>query len=284
MAELDPDTFRAEQLERWDKAAMGWGRRAADVRSHGMPVSIAMIRHLELQPGQCVLELAAGPGDTGLLAAELVSPAGTLISSDASEAMLEIARARAQQMGIHNVAFQRLELEWIDLPTASVDAILCRWGLMLIVDPEAAAREMRRVLRPGGRVAVAVWDHSALNPWATIPAQAMIKLGHASPPDPGGPGMFALAAPGALEGVLERAGFLNVHVEPIEVMRSYPDLGSLLEETLDLSQTFAEPFGRLDETQRDEVVREIEALAAPYRGADGAISLPGRSLVASGRG
>jgi SAM-dependent methyltransferase len=283
VTELDADAFRSEQLERWEKAAAGWGKRAADVQQHGMPVSIAMIRHLVLQPGQRVLELAAGPGDTGFLAAELVKPAGTLISSDASEAMLDIARARAEQMGIDNIEFQRLELEWIDLPTASVDAILCRWGLMLLADPEAAAREMRRVLRPGGRVAVAVWDQSAANPWATIPMQAMIERGHVPPPDPGRPGMFALAAPGMLEALLESAGFLYVHVETVELARPYPDIRSFLEETLDLSQMFAEPFRRLDASGRDEVVREISTLATPFRAADGSFSLPGRSLVASAR-
>src|SRR5437764_1119986 len=108
MTELDSDAFRSEQHDRWEKAAAGWGKRAGEVQQHGMPVSIAMIRHLVLQPGQRVLELAAGPGDTGFLAAELVKPAGTLLTSDASEAMLDVARARAEQMALDNIEFQRL--------------------------------------------------------------------------------------------------------------------------------------------------------------------------------
>jgi SAM-dependent methyltransferase len=283
MTEVDPDAFRAEQLERWDRGAAGWGRRAAEVRDHGMPVSIAMIRQLGLQPGQRVLELAAGPGDTGFLASELVNPAGMLVSSDASEAMLDIARARAEQLGVGNVEFVRLELEWIDLPTASVDALLCRFALMLLVDPEAAAREMRRVLRPGGRAAVAVWDQPAANPWATVAMQSMIKLGHVAPPDPGQPGMFALAAPGALQRVLESAGFVFVHVEAVKVERRYPDIRSYLEETLDLSQVFATPFGSLESSAQEEVVREMATCAEPFRDADGSYTFPGRSLVASAR-
>ena len=115
MTTEDPDVERAEMLARWEGAAAGWGRRADRVRDMGMPVSAWMIDHLALQPGQRVLELAAGPGDTGFLAAELIKPGGTLISSDATEAMLEIARERARQMGIDNVEFRQLELEWIDL-------------------------------------------------------------------------------------------------------------------------------------------------------------------------
>ena len=113
------------------------------------------------------------------MAAELIRPGGTLISSDGAEAMLEVARGRAAAAGIDNVEFQQLELEWIDLPTASVDAVVVRWGIMLIVDPDAAAREIRRVLRAGGRAALAVWDLPERNPWATIPSAAMIELGMA---------------------------------------------------------------------------------------------------------
>src|SRR6202035_3028763 len=147
-----------------------------------------MVGELTLEPGQRVLELAAGPGDTGFLAAKRISPGGTLISSDASEAMLDIARERARELGVDNVEFVQLQLEWIDLETASVDAALCRWGLMLLVDPAAAAQEIRRVLRPGGRFATAVWGAPEDNPWATTPTRALIELGHAQPPDRDAPG------------------------------------------------------------------------------------------------
>ncbi|MBV9309921.1 MAG: class I SAM-dependent methyltransferase, partial [Solirubrobacterales bacterium] len=210
MPPSDPESLRAELLEGWEGAAAGWGRRADLVRELGMPVSAWMIEHLALQPGLTVLELAAGPGDTGFLAAELIRPGGTLISSDGAEEMVVLARERAERLGIHNAQFRRLELEWIDLETASVDAILCRWGLMLIVDPGAALREMRRVLRPGGRVALAVWDAPERNPWATIPGRALLELGHADPPETGGPGMFALSPEGLLQAMLEDAGFVEV--------------------------------------------------------------------------
>src|SRR5436853_6361144 len=108
--------------ERWELASPGWGKRAEGIRDVGMPVSMWMIDSLRLQPGQQLLELAAGPGDTGFLAAELIQPGGTLISSDAAEGMVEVARARAEHLGLRNVEFRRLELEWIDLDTASVDA------------------------------------------------------------------------------------------------------------------------------------------------------------------
>jgi ubiquinone/menaquinone biosynthesis C-methylase UbiE len=277
----DPESLRADQLERWEQAAAGWARRADRVRALGMPVSAWMINHAGLHPGQRVLELAAGPGDTGFLAAELVEPGGMLVCSDAAESMLDVARARAGALGIDNVEFARLELEWIDLPTAGVDAVLCRWGYMLVVDPSAALRETRRVLRSGGRVALAVWDVAERNPWATIPGRALIELGFGSPPDPDAPGMFALSTPGRLRQVLESSGFVEVVVESIELDRRYDGVQQYLEETLDLSGLFGRAWAPLDDSQRAEVGERIEQLARPFRSDGGSLVLPGISLVAA---
>ncbi len=245
-----------------------------------MPVAEWMVEHLALTPGQRVLELAAGPGDTGFLAAEAIAPGGTLVCSDGAEAMLEVARGRATKLGFENVEFRRLELEWIDLPTASVDAILCRWGFMLSPDPAAALQEARRVLRPGGRIALAVWDAAERNPWATVPREAVQTLGHASPPDPSGPGMFALAAPGRLQELLAGAGFLDALIEGVDVPREYPSLQDYVEETRDLSRSFAEVGQDLTDRQRAELRSTIASLAEPFTAADGSLRLPGRSLVA----
>jgi ubiquinone/menaquinone biosynthesis C-methylase UbiE len=264
----------------WEVAAAAWGRHADRVRDWGMPVSAAMVDALALQPGQRVLELAAGPGDTGFLAAELIRPGGTLISSDGADAMLDVARARAAETGADNVEFKQLELEWIDLPTASVDAVLCRWGIMLTVDPEAAAQEARRVLKPGGRAAFAVWDRPERNPWATIPSRALISLGHAEPPDPDAPGMFRLAGEGVLGELLESAGFVEVHVHAVEVVRRYPALERYIEETADMSPMFSRTYHELDEAAQRAVVEQLTAGAQEFVADDGSVALPGSSLVA----
>lgn len=280
---FDPEALRAGMLERWERAAPGWSKGAGRVRDTGMPVSAWLIDHLALQPGLTVLELAAGPGDTGFLAAELVRPGGTLITSDGTEAMLEVARERAAALGVGNVEFKRLQLEWIDLPTASVDRVLCRWAIMLVVDPAAAVQEMRRVLRPGGRVAVAVWDLAERNPWATIDGRALVGLGHTAPPDPDapGPGMFALAAPGRLREELESAGFVDVVVEAVDLPRTYADVDDYVEESLALSLAFREAWEQLSAAQRDEARDRIGELAAPFAVAGGRFELPGSSLVAA---
>jgi SAM-dependent methyltransferase len=246
-----------------------------------MPVSTWMIDHAGLQPGQRVLELAAGPGDTGFMAAELIRPGGSLLSSDAAETMLDVGRARAAELGIDNVEFRRLELEWIDLPTASVDVVMVRWGVMLTVDPETALREARRVLVPGGRIVLAVWDQPELNPWMTIPDRAMVELGHASPPPPDTPGPFSLSGPGRLHEMLEAAGFVEVLVESLELPRPPVTVADVLAEKLDLSRTFADNYERLSADQRPALEQRIESLGATYADGKGLLLLPARSLVAA---
>jgi SAM-dependent methyltransferase len=281
VAGVDPETQHAEILERWERAAAGWGKHAQQMREFGMPVSAWMIDHARLQPGQRVLELAAGAGDTGFLAAELIRPGGTLISTDAAESMLEVARTRAAGFGMDNVEFRRIELEWIDLTTASVDVVLCKWGLMFSIDPEASLREARRVLRPGGRIALAVWDEAPVNPWATIPTRALVELGHAEPPDPNAPGMFILSAAGRLQELLEDAGFLDVTVESVDTSRSFGGVAEYVAETRDVSSVFGAAFNGLTDTQRAEVTARIGELAEPFLAADASLTLPGRSLVAA---
>lgn len=280
MSAIEPDEQRAASRQMWERAASGWGNRADRIRDWGMPVSAAMVDGLALQPGQRVLELAAGPGDTGFMAAELLLPGGTLISSDGAQAMVDVARERAAEAGLDNVEFAQLELEWIDLPTGSVDAVLCRWGLMLTVDPEAAAREVRRVLGSGGRAAFAVWDHPERNPWATIPSRTMVALGHAEPPDPNAPGMFRLSGDGALQEVLESAGFVEVRVQAVGVERRYEKIGEFIDETVELSPIMGSAFRELPETDRLQIVERITAEADPFTAADGSVTLPGSTLMA----
>ncbi|MDQ6817287.1 MAG: methyltransferase domain-containing protein, partial [Actinomycetota bacterium] len=176
--------------------------------------------------------------------------------------------------------FKRLELEWIDLPAASVDGVLCRWGVMLVLDPEAAMREMRRVLRPGGRVALAVWGSAEHNPWATVPTRALIELGHATPPDPTAPGMFRLADRDMLAGMLADAGFTEVKVEAVDVARDHESVDDFVAVQLDLSQAFSGARAALPDDQWAEVVAKIAALAEPYVRDGGGLHFPGRSLAA----
>ena len=280
MADSELEEERERLLDGWDDAAQGWGRQADRLQEAAQPVSEWMIAHTHPVAGERVLELAAGPGDTGFMAARQIRPGGTLVCSDASANMLDLARERASEQGIDNVEFKQLQLEWIDLPTAEVDVVLCRWGVMLTVDPAAALRECRRVLKPGGRMALAVWEAPEANPWATIIQCALVELGSVEPPPAGAPGMFALADPVKLTELLQEAGFLGIELATVPLVRHYVDVLDWLGETLDLSRQFAGVWPSLGKDQRTRLRRRISEAAGDYMDGKGALALPGSSLVA----
>jgi len=279
----DPDELRAAVRERWERSADGWRARNERFQAAVMPVSHWLVQAIDPQPGERVLELAAGVGETGFLAAELIAPGGgTLISSDGAEAMLAHARARATERGIANVEFMSLELEWIDLPAASVDKAICRWGYMFALDKGAALRESRRVLRAGGRLALAAWTGAERNPFSAIPRRALVGAGLVDGFDyTAGPGMFDLADPDALRELLEDAGFAEVRIEALPVTFRYDDVEDYVAATADLSPAFADVVAPLNARQRDDLVQRIAAATAPYATDDGSLALPGLALVAA---
>ncbi|HZV73553.1 MAG TPA: methyltransferase domain-containing protein [Conexibacter sp.] len=278
----DPDELRGAVRERWERAAAGWRARNERLQAAAMPVSRWLVDAIEPQRGQRVLELAAGVGETGFLAAELIAPGGTLICSDGAEAMLAQARERAQQLGIANVEFALLELEWIDLTAASVDAAICRWGYMFALDRGAALRETRRVLRPGGRLALAAWSTPERNPFAATARRALVEAGLVDGFDLGaGPGMFDLADPAGLRTLLEDAGFADVVVEEVALTMRYDDVDDYIAGTCDLSPAFADVVAPLSERQRADLRERVAVATAPFAASDGALGLPGVALVAA---
>jgi ubiquinone/menaquinone biosynthesis C-methylase UbiE len=273
--------YRNASLERWARAATGWGAHRERMQKAFRPVSGWLVDAIEPQPGHRVLELAAGPGDTGFLAAELIAPGGTLISSDFAEEMLDVARARAAELGISNVEFQAINAESIDLPTASLDGVIARWGYMLFADPAAALRETRRILRPGGRVGLSAWTAPADNPWTAIAMEEARAMAQIEEPDLDAPNMFAFRDPGRIRSLLEETGFTDIVVEQVDIVLPYEDLDSWWDIALDISTSLPEQVGRLTPAQRDDLRDAIDARLAQYVAEDGSVALPGRTHVAT---
>jgi ubiquinone/menaquinone biosynthesis C-methylase UbiE len=280
---FDANAYRQASIENWQEAAPGWVRRAELIRELAAPVSHWMLDAIAPQPGQRVLELAAGLGETAMLAAELVAPMGSVVVSDQAEAMLEGARARAVELGLGNVECRVLNAEWIDLPLASVDAVLCRWGYMLMADPATALGETRRVLRPGGRVALAVWDAIEQNPWASLPARELSERGLVpSGEEPSwAPGPFALGSAARVSELLQQAGFAEIVLETLELTRRHAGFDELWDTTLDLSRNFHDAVLSRAAVEIEEIRASLAERFAPYTCADGALEIPGRTLVAA---
>jgi SAM-dependent methyltransferase len=273
--------YREESRRRWAATAAGWEAHADPFNRAAMPVSSWMVDAIRPQPGHAVLELAAGTGDTGLLAAETIQPGGELIVSDFVPEMLSAAQRRAEALGIANVRFKQIDAELpIDIPAASLDGVLSRWGYHLLNDPEVALRETRRVLRPGGRVALSAWAAPEANPWSTLIARVLGDRTGGPPVDHDAPGQFTWRREGVIADQLDTAGFVEHHIEALDFPLRFASVDAWWAEQTARSMRAADAMRGLDATDRAAVLDDLAQAAEPYRQADGSLVMPARTWVA----
>ncbi len=272
--------YRQESRHRWATTAAGWERHADAFRRDTMPVTAWMLDHTQPQPGDTVLELAAGIGDAGFLAAELIAPNGQLVTSDFVPEMLSAAQRRAEALGARNVRFRQIDAEAIDQAAASLDVVLCRWGYMLMADAEAALRDTRRVLRPGGRLALAAWAAPEANPWSVLLVEELIARGRAEPVPPG-PGQFAWAPDGVIAENLDAAGFVDYEIATVDFAMRFASAREWWETQAVMSLRVQDAAASLSGDEVDEVVATLERRAAPWAQDDGSLAIPARTWVAA---
>jgi ubiquinone/menaquinone biosynthesis C-methylase UbiE len=271
------EDYRHASLEIWDRMAGGWESDRRGVWESSRAVGEWLIDALDPQPGETILELAAGVGDTGIAAASRLYPSGKLISTDFSQQMVDAARRRAEELAASNVEFRTMDAERMDLDDDSVDGVVCRWGYMLMADPAAALAETRRVMRPGGRVALSVWGDPASNPWGSVPAQALADHTGADPPDPLAPGIFAMASEDRTRELLSAAGFEPRRVEYVEMEWRFASPDEHWHYVMDLAGALAMMIRSLPERDQAEIRRLTEERLAPLTAGPG-YGLPGLCL------
>jgi SAM-dependent methyltransferase len=270
------DEYRRTSYEISQAIAPGWSRRRSQFEAAMTPVREWMVRELAARDGDTVLELAAGAGDTGFAAA---SDAGRLICTDFSPAMLDVARRRASELGIPNVEFRVMDAEHLDLDAASVDGVLCRFGYMLMADPAAALAETRRVLRPGGRLTLAVWAAPERNPFFAAIAVSLVERGHVTRPPGGVPNPFSMASPVRTRSLLDAAGFTAITVDEIPLRFPFRDLDDYLGFMADTAGPLAVALQKLSDPDRVDLRAALEHALASFA-TDGGYPIPGAALVA----
>ena len=262
-------------VEDWNRVAPAWERHRERTQSRAGVVSERMVDLLDPQPSWTVLEVAAGPGDTGFLAVRSVE---RLISSDFSPEMVDAARRRAAELGLENVEFPVMDAQRLDLDDDSVDGILCRWGYMLVDDPAAALAEARRVIRPGGRLSFAVWAEARRNPWASTLGRILLERGHVEAPEPGASGMFALAEPERISALVRGAGFGEPAIEEVPLEWRYADVDEFLSVQLELAALTSEIVKGLPSDEFEAVRAELAGRFEQFRDGDELV-VPGVSVV-----
>ncbi len=271
----------------WGSVAESWGHHADHVEQRAEAVTRLMIEAVGPAPGDEVLELACGAGGLGLAIADRVTPRGSVILSDAAPEMVAIAAARAARRGRAGAASvdvraQVVDLEQIDLPDASFDIVVCREGLMFALDPARAASEIARVLRPGGRVAVAVWGSRDRNPWLGVLADAVQEQIGSPVPPPGVPGPFSLGADGALASTLAGAGLDQVVVKEVSVPTHDASFEEYWQLRTDLAGPLKRILGGLPPHDRAAIKQAVGARLSRYQTSDG-LEIPGLAYLGFAR-
>ncbi len=264
----------------WASVADRWAEHADETDVRGKHITELMLERTAVASGDRVLELACGPGGTGLAAAERVGSGGHVVLSDVAAEMAAVAAARAATRGLTNVTTKTLDLEAIAEDDASFDVVLCREGLMFAVDPDRAAGEIHRVLRREGRVAVAVWGPQHDNPWLDIVFDAINSVTGLHVPPPGVPGPFALQDQSRLRAILDGAGFAEVIIEAVPTPLRSPSFEQWWTRTSALAGPLAAVVAHLDVDTSTALQHKLRQAVAPYTTTSG-LELPGLTLLAS---
>lgn len=272
-----------EQREGWRTVAAGWERQRPAMWEATRALSERLVELLAPEPGDTILELAGGSGDTGLLATERIGPSGRLIESDFVPEIIDSARRRAADVGAENVEFRVLDAESLDLSDESVDGIVCRWGLMLTSDPVTAFAETARVLRPDRRLAFAVWGTPEENPWAATVGRVLLAHGLVPPPEPDSPGPFRFGDRSRVTELVEGAGLELVSNEDFPITFRHASFDAFWETTQDLSQNLRLALSSADADAVTAVRAELADGFAGFTEDDGALALPGLTQVVLAR-
>ena len=272
-----------DALRQWSSVAPAWEARREPLFEMTRAISEQLVERIDPEPGETVLELCAGPGETGFLAAERLGERGRLISSDLSPAMVEAARRGAEARGLGNVELRVVDAQQIDLPDDHVDAVVARFGLMLVPDQPRAVSEIRRVLRPGGRCAWGTWGPPDRNPWIFEIVSALMANGVTLPGDPFAPGgVFSLSTPEPNRELASGAGFEDVAVQEVTGEFRHQSAEEYWDFNTAIAGPVAEVIATLGQDQLAAVRSHLEEHLEPFR-RDGGLTLPWVALVTSSR-
>ena len=207
--EAQLEQIREQQKETWNKFSVGWKKWDEQMMDFLRPMGTEIIRLLQPAGNDVVLDVASGTGEPGLTIASMLTD-GKVISTDVAEEMLKIAKENAEKRGIKNFETKAADVCELPFDDNSFDAISCRFGFMFFPDMLMAAKEMARVLKPGGRIATSVWNVPEKNFWITSIIGTINKNMELPAPPPGAPGMFRCAADGFIAGLFKGAGLKNI--------------------------------------------------------------------------
>ena len=274
-----PDT---ETLREWRESAPYWEKHRDVIRAMFDPITQAIIEEAGIVAGQSVLDVAGGPGEPSLSIAQVVGLAGLVTCTDGVAEMVAAAESAAQRLGRKNMRFQQATADSLPFDSDSFDTVISRLGVMFFPDVLAALREMLRVMKPGGRISLAVWHTSEANPYSHRVTEVVDRYLETPPVDADAPGAFRFAEPGKLAAILTEAGAIDVHERLIqfrmEAPISFEEFWTMRSE---ISETLRTTLKRLTPEQASRVVTEVREAVSEFF-PNGKMSFPAELIVVTG--
>jgi SAM-dependent methyltransferase len=281
--QIDPGEFRAKQRSDWEVASKGWREWNERIDEATLHVSKRLVELAGIEPGDRVLDVAAGYGEPSLTAAKVVGPEGKVVATDISAGMLAFGRERAAAAGVENIEFVENDASSLDYPPESFDAALSRWGIIFEPEGEAVAARVRGFLAPGSKMAISSWGPPERSPMIAVPMRTALQHLNVPPPPPETPGPLSRPTPDAIGGLLEGGGFTDVEVEELNVDFEWDSPDEFARYTHDI----VAPITGLVEQHPPEVQAEtwakIAEAASGHADADGRVRMSNLVLLAVGR-
>jgi len=265
MAQQTAQQIIEGQRQDWNRVAGGWEKWDRFFDEQMTYLNHRLVADARLRSGLRVLDLGSGTGYPALLGAQTVGPSGSVIGMDLAEQMLDAARRKATRLGLTNVTFRTGDVTTLPFDANSFDAITSRFCLMFLPEIHKAAAEIVRVLRPGSWVAAAVWSMPDKNPSIGLSMEAIKKVVEVPPPDPTAPGIFRLANPGDLVGMLQQAGLIDVIEQEFLAEWSYASAEEYYTSLTEIAAPIQNLMAKLSATQTQEVKRLITQAVTQYQ-------------------
>lgn len=272
--------IRSQQKASWDKFSPGWKKWDSLMMDFLQPVADEIIRSINPKNTDLVLDIAGGTGEPGLTIATMTK-SGKVVITDLSEKMLEITREHAKSRGIDNIETRACDVCELPFDDNTFDAISCRFGFMFFPDMLMAAKEMARVLKPGGRIAVAVWSGPEKNFWVTAIGGTINRNMQLSPPPPEAPGMFRCAKEGLIQGLFQQAGLKNTSEKEIAGRLNSKTADVYWNMMTEVAAPFVAALSQADDVMKEKIKSEVyQALNEKYP--DGNVVIASSALVIYG--
>ncbi len=271
--------IREKQKSSWNQFSSGWKKWEPDLCRHMQPASDAIIDALQPAGTQIILDIAAGTGEPGLSIAKILT-GGKVVITDLADEMLDIARENAAKKGIANVEFSACDVCELPFADNTFDSVSCRMGFMFFPDMHLAAKEIYRVLKPGGSIATSVWNKADKNFWAAAVSEIISRNMELPAPPPGAPGIFRCGEPGLIAGIFKAAGFKNITEKEVACNMQCESAAGYWQMMTEIAAPVVGALSKADDSMKEKIKNElIERINNKYP--DGNILMEGSAQVIS---